>query len=675
MTCCLNPECNKPLNPDTHKFCQQCGTPLVPLLHKHYKIVKPLGSGRWGKTYLAVDTDQLDTHCIVKQLALRTLGTNPNAIQLFQTEAKQLQTLGHHPQIPDLLAYFQEGDYLYLVHQQIEGQTLLDQLQQGAFKEAQIRTLLLDLLPVLQVVHDQGIVHRDLKPENILQTPQGRYILIDFGIAQFLNEAQPIQSPTSRRSVGYTPPEQLQQGQATPVSDLYGLGATCFHLLSQISPSDLAQSQGHLWSQNWQPHLSQSLSPGLQTVLDQLLQVDPSQRYQSAHEVLEDLNRHAPSSPFWLSQIGSSRKVWVGTAIAFLGIGSLTGLVYMISIQTTSSPQVSSQSESSAAFIRRGDAKYNRQNYQAAIADYSEAIRLSPENAQAYLGRGNAKYAVEQYQEAIQDYEEALKHDPDYAYAFNGRGNVKFALKDYEAAIKDYNQAIQANPQFTLALVNRGNVKSALKEIHAAIEDYSQAIRLNPQYEPAYLQRGIAKAALNNYQGAIEDYTQTIRLNPQNADAFNGRGVARYKLGDSRTAIPDFTEAIRLNPDSPFAYCNRGEAKLKLKDAEGAIADCTETIRVDPQSSFAYSARGKAKHFLKRYRAAIEDYTQALQINSGWGNSDSPADSYYNRGSAKSKLNDIAGAIEDLKIAADLFQQQGDTKRYQATRTLLKKLQ
>lgn len=670
MTCCLNPECTKPLNPDTHKYCQQCGTALAPFLHKHYKIIKPLGAGRWGKTYLAEDVDQLNTPCIVKQLTLKTFGASPNAVQLFREEAKQLRTLGHHSQLPDLLAYFQEGEYLYLVHQLIEGKTLLDQLQQGTFSETQVRNFLLDILPVLQVVHNQGVVHRDLKPENILQDTQGHYILIDFGIAQFLNENQTLQRPTSSRSLGYRPPEQLQ-GQASPVSDLFGLGATCFHLLSGISPSELAQTQGQSWIEHWQSHVDRA-SPELKGILTQLLSPDPAQRYQSAQQVLADLTHNPPSPSSWLNQMGASRKIWIGTAIAFLTLGGLSGITYMIATRMSSPETVG---ESATAFIRRGDAKYNRRNYEDAIADYSEAIRLSPDNAQAYLGRGNAQYALEQYPEALTDYDEALKHDPDYVDAFNGRGNVKFARKDFEGAIQDYNQAIQSDPQFALAFYNRGNVKSALKEHRAAIEDFSQAIRLNPQYEPAYLLRGVSKAALTNYAGAIEDYSETIRLNPDNDNAFNSRGVARYKLGESRQAIKDFTEAIRLNPKNSFAYCNRGESKLKLKDAEGAIKDCTETIRLDPQSSFAYSARGKAHHALKRYKAAIEDYTQALTINSGWGNSDSPADSYYNRGSAKSKLNDIAGAVEDLKIAEDLFQQQGDTKRYRITRDLLKKLQ
>ncbi|NJN38842.1 MAG: tetratricopeptide repeat protein [Acaryochloridaceae cyanobacterium CSU_3_4] len=672
MICCLNPNCQKPLNPDTHKFCQQCGTPLVPLLHKHYKIIELLETRNWGATYLAVDTDQLNVHCIVKQLALQVLGTDPQAVQLFQAAAKHLQTLSHHPQIPDLLAYFQEGDYLYLVQQWIEGQSLLDQLHQGAFREAQIRKLLLDVLPVLEMVHGQGLVHQDLKPENILQDLEGRYILTDLGIAQFLRSAPSL----------YTPPEQRQQEPATPGGDLYRLGVTCVHLLTQVSPSNLAQVPGHFWSQGWHQQVSPALSPGLQAILDRLLAVDPSQRYQSAQEVLADLAHlshlgHLPRRrPSWFNSLQDSQKIWVGTAIAFLTLGGLAGLAYVLTTRTPSSLSPSaSTAERTAAFIRRGDAKYNRQDYQAALADYTAAIRLSPDNLLAHVGRGNAHYGLKNYPTALQDYQQALRLEPNNAYALNGRGNSKFAQKDYEGAIADYNQAIQSDPRFALAFVNRGNVKAALQETNAAIEDYSQAIRLNPQYEPAYVSRGIAKAAINNYPGAINDYDQALRINPQNAETLNSRGVARFKLGDPSNAITDFTEAIRLNPKSPFPYCNRGEAKLKLKDAEGAIADCTETIRLDPQSSFAYSARGKAKHSIKRYQAAIDDYTQALQINAGWGNSDSPADTYYNRGSAKRELQDNLGAIEDLQKAADLFQQEGNIQRLQATRTLLQNLQ
>jgi serine/threonine-protein kinase len=669
MICCLNPDCHKPLNPDTHKFCQQCGTPLVPLLHKHYKIMKPLRAGDWGATYLAVDTDQLDVHCIVKQLALQTLGAESQAIQ---TAAQHLQTLSHHPQIPDLLAYFQEGNYLYLVQQWIEGQSLLDQLHQGAFREAQICKLLLDLLPVLEMVHGQGLVYQDLKPENILQDRDGRYILTDLGIAQFLHPVPSL----------YTSAEESQQEAATPGADLYRLGVTCVHLLTQVSPSDLTPVPGYFWDWGWHQQVSPALSPGLQAILDRLLVLDLSQRYQSAQEVLADLAHlsHLSHLPHrrsaWFNSLQDSQKIWVGTAIAFLTLGGLAGLAYVLTTRTPPSPSPSaSTAERTAAFIRRGDAKYNRQDYQAALADYTAAIRLSPDNLLAHVGRGNAHYGLKNYPNALQDYQQALQLEPNNAYALNGRGNTKFAQKDYEGAIADYNQAIQSDPRFALAFVNRGNVKAALQETNAAIEDYSQAIRLNPQYEPAYVSRGIAKAAINNYPGAINDYDQALRLNPQNAETLNSRGVARFKLGDPSNAITDFTAAIRLNPQSAFAYCNRGEAKLKLKDAEGAIADCTETIRLDPQSSFAYSARGKAKHSIKRYQAAIDDYTQALQINAGWGNSDSPADTYYNRGSAKRELQDSAGAIEDLQKAADLFQQAGDNQRVEAARRLLQKLQ
>jgi serine/threonine protein kinase len=66
MICCLNPDCDHPINSDNQKYCQNCGTILVPLLRNHYKIVKPLGRGGFGKTYLAEDTDKLNEPCVVK---------------------------------------------------------------------------------------------------------------------------------------------------------------------------------------------------------------------------------------------------------------------------------------------------------------------------------------------------------------------------------------------------------------------------------------------------------------------------------------------------------------------------------------------------------------------------------------------------------------------------------
>ncbi|MFM6456627.1 MAG: protein kinase domain-containing protein, partial [Planktothrix sp.] len=101
---------------------------------------------------------------------------------------RQLQQLGHHPQIPALSAYFSENNQLYLIQQYIEGETLDQILQkQGVWTEQQVKELLISLLPVLKFIHQQKVIHRDLKPDNIIRRGNGEYVLIDFGVAKDLS--------------------------------------------------------------------------------------------------------------------------------------------------------------------------------------------------------------------------------------------------------------------------------------------------------------------------------------------------------------------------------------------------------------------------------------------------------------------------------------------------------
>ncbi|WGV26771.1 protein kinase domain-containing protein [Halotia branconii] len=299
MTCCLNSACHNPPNPDGTMFCSNCGTGLV-VLRNHYRPIKSLGGGGFGKTYLAEDIDKLNEHCVIKQFAPQVQGTASlnKATELFEQEAKRLQQLGEHSQIPTLLAYFEEDTRLYLVQQFINGQNLLDELKkQGLFNEQKTRELLLDLLYILKTVHQHKVIHRDIKPENIIRRSDGKLVLIDFGASKQLTMTVMPRPGTKIASFGYAPLEQMQDGEAYPASDLYSVGATCFHLLSGIHPYPLFLQQGYTWVANWRQHLPQPVSQELGEMLDKLLQKEYQQRYQSTEEVLQDLNPPPPSIP------------------------------------------------------------------------------------------------------------------------------------------------------------------------------------------------------------------------------------------------------------------------------------------------------------------------------------------------------------------------------------------
>jgi len=282
------------------------------VLRSRYRIIQPLGGGGFGRTYLAEDVDKLDELCVVKQLAPQVQGSSAlqKATELFKQEARRLQHLGEHPQIPILYAYFEEDKRLYLAQQLISGQNLLQELeQQGAFSEQKIRELLSHLLPILQSVHEQQVIHRDIKPENIIRRrSDGKLVLIDFGIAKLATATAMAKTGTTIGSFGYAPIEQIKGGEAYLASDLYSLGATCFHLLTGIQPWQLWTDQGYGWVSDWRQHLKSPLSQELDLVLSKLLQKDITERYPSVEAVLKDLNRLSERSPAARPTVAQSLK-------------------------------------------------------------------------------------------------------------------------------------------------------------------------------------------------------------------------------------------------------------------------------------------------------------------------------------------------------------------------------
>ena len=301
MTCCLNPDCQHPQNADDVEFCLSCGTKLIPLLRGRYRVLRPLGQGGFGRTYLAVDDDRLKARCVIKQFSPQLQGTKSleKAVQLFEQEAVRLYELGEHPQIPALLAYFEHDKRLYLVQQFIEGNTLLQELSQnGVFIEQRIREVLAGILPTLKFVHDHQVIHRDITPSNIIRRKfDNKLVLIDFGVAKLLSTEASNQPGTRIGTEGYAPIEQLRSGKAYPASDLYSLGATCLFLMTQVKPEDLYDPLEGRWL--WRERLQekgQAISEPIAQILDKMLKDLVSERYPSADAVMKDL-RMALSRP------------------------------------------------------------------------------------------------------------------------------------------------------------------------------------------------------------------------------------------------------------------------------------------------------------------------------------------------------------------------------------------
>jgi formylglycine-generating enzyme required for sulfatase activity/tRNA A-37 threonylcarbamoyl transferase component Bud32 len=355
MFYCSNPKCSHPFNPDNSKFCQSCGSQnLNPLFRNRYRVMRLLGEGGFGRTYEAVDTDRMDDPCVIKQFVPQFEGTSAlkKATELFKEEAKRLYELGEHPQIPRLIAYFEQDKRLYLVQELIEGQNLLAELtQQGIFNEEKIWQLLADVLPILKFVHDRKVIHRDIKLENIIRRRKSRHssssktgslrnsafrrggrgelVLIDFGVSKQVTGSLMSKVGTTVGTPGYSPMEQMR-GQVFPGSDLYSLGITCIRLLTHCLPKvdgsdDLYDPINGGWI--WRERLpaGTTISSELGKVLDKLIQDYLKNRYQSADEVIKALNIYSlPPQPATLSQGG---KLAINSALAKGGKLAINSLV------------------------------------------------------------------------------------------------------------------------------------------------------------------------------------------------------------------------------------------------------------------------------------------------------------------------------------------------------------
>ncbi len=339
---CLNPDCQHPENPSDALACQSCGFKL--LLQERYRAIRPIGQGGFGRTFLAVDeSQQSQLRCVIKQFFPQHQGTNSvqKATELFRQEATRLEVLGKHRQIPELLAYFEQDDHQYLVQEFIDGENLAQELaQKGPFNETEIRQLLQSLLPVLQFVHSHRMIHRDIKPENIIRCRRdNRLVLVDFGAAKFATETLLGRTGTVIGSAAYIAPEQVK-GKAIFASDLYSLGITCIHLLTQIPPFDLSDTSEDTWV--WRHYLRKPVSNELGSILDKMLESATKRRYQSVDEVLKDLN--ARSLPTGKARF---KKRWlVAGSVLLLGWAGVRYLTYPVTQQVAQQPDSQSQQRS-----------------------------------------------------------------------------------------------------------------------------------------------------------------------------------------------------------------------------------------------------------------------------------------------------------------------------------------
>ncbi len=256
------------------------------LLRDRYEIVKQLGIGSFGVTYIAKDRDFLDQkELVIKQL--NPINIEQNSIDIarkkFRQEAECLAKLTNEF-IPKVHAQFEENGHFYIVQDLVAGVTLSQEFQAREKKTEQyIKKLLIDILTPLAYVHQQDIIHRDLKPDNLIRrNADGKISLIDFGAVKEVVNQPTSQAGTTIGTPGYMPTEQIS-GFPKMSSDIYAVGVIAIQASTGIDLSqlELDDNANILWQ-----NLAPDLSLDLKNVLNQMVEYDFRKRYDNATEAL-----------------------------------------------------------------------------------------------------------------------------------------------------------------------------------------------------------------------------------------------------------------------------------------------------------------------------------------------------------------------------------------------------
>ena len=262
-----------------------------------YRVLEEIGRGGMGIVYAALDT-RLGRHVALKSLP-PDYANDPTRRERLTREAKTAARLSH-PAIATVFALEEDQGDLFLITELVRGQTLREELRNGALAPATLLDTLLDIAAGLAAAHEAGIVHRDLKPENIIRCADGHVKILDFGLAKMSSgqahtTMQLTDLSTAPGTPGYMAPEQLRGGEIDARTDIFAFGIVAWELATGRHPLgvdnvELLGNLAELMEGRGVQSLSQPLSvPGLSLVLRRCLRVNPGERYESGTALLSDL--------------------------------------------------------------------------------------------------------------------------------------------------------------------------------------------------------------------------------------------------------------------------------------------------------------------------------------------------------------------------------------------------
>lgn len=295
----------------------------------------------------------------------------------------------------------------------------------------------------------------------------------------------------------------------------------------------------------------------------------------------------------------------------------------------------------------RGLVHQNKGEDDEAIADFSKFIDSKPDDTNGYYSRGGVYFMKKDYDRSLADCDHAITLKPDFAEAYACRGDAYEGKDDYEGAITNYDKAIHVAGKDAWASLYRvrADALSNNGEFDRAIAGYEQALSLDGKDAEAYKNRGITFCNKGDYDRGLADYAKALELNAADASVFNSRAWCLAQKGELDKALGDAERAAALTPDDAETIDTRGEVYLRKGLLDLAFADFDKALNLDATLVEVYRDRGLLFEQKGDKGRALTEYRKALALKPRWVMEHRAQDE------ALARLTALAGA-QPLSVAA-----------------------
>ncbi len=643
----------------------------------HYKILEKLGEGGMGVVYKAEDT-KLKRDVAIKFLP-QHVAANAQNRQRFKMEAQAAAAL-NHPNIAHVYAIEESGSDIFIVMEYIDGQEIKERVVSGKWQVAEIVNLAIQIARGLQAAHQKEIVHRDIKSANIMLTREHQIKIMDFGLAMMRKESLSIKSDSVSGTADYMSPEQAKDGFIDHRTDIWSFGVVLYEMLTGELPfkGDYEQAVFYAISNEIPQQIfkfRKDVPVTVQQVVEKMLQKNVNQRYQTASEIIADLETINPvgakhsglqssgnkindaenasplrsSSPSiavlpFVNMSTDPENEYFSDGLAEDLINALTQIKDLHVVARTSAFSFKGKNTD----VREIGKQLNVKSVlEGSVRKAGNRLRITAQLID--VADGFHRWS-EQYDRVMDD---VFAIQDEITLAIVEKLKIKLLRKEKKALGK---RRIDNRDAFNLFLKGRYFWNNRTKDgMQKSIEYFQQAIEIEPNYALAYV--GICDAysmlgAYNflppkdSYPIAKQATLKAIEIDDTLAEAYASLGYVVYEYDwDWAGGEKAFLRAIELNPGVWTAHAWYAHYLMMLARLDEAEKEMKIAQKLDPLGLITNANVGYIHHLARDYRKAISEYQRTLEIDPAFY----PALDYL--GEAYLQLGEFEQAIEAFNKA------------------------